>query len=99
MAQLAAPSIEETVLRMKTEIATDVVEGTVPDDVPSFSALHDYVDANCYGGMCDSGLPERFGSIDAWIAHANEAQTAVDKWIRSGMVLDFPFVYRSKAAA
>lgn len=37
------------------EIEDDMMTGTVPRDVASFGDLHDYVDANCYGGFCDDG--------------------------------------------
>lgn len=95
------PTIEQTALRMKREIATDVIEGRVPDDVPHFAALHDYVDANEYGGMCEEGMPERFEDANDWISHAEAAQAIADTWIRGGMLMDFPFVYvaAKKAAA
>jgi hypothetical protein len=35
---------------MQNEIAADMKSGIVPETVASFSELHDYVDANCYGG-------------------------------------------------
>jgi hypothetical protein len=47
------PNLQETIARMKSEILADIVAGTVPASVSSFSELHDYVDANEYGGFCD----------------------------------------------
>jgi hypothetical protein len=35
--------------KMKVEILADIQAGIVPRTVKSFSELHDYVDANCYG--------------------------------------------------
>ena len=35
------------------EIVSDIKDGRVPCDVPTFAALHDYVDANEYGGLCN----------------------------------------------
>lgn len=62
---VAIPSLDETIQRMKTEILDDVRSGSVPKDVKSFSELHDYVDANCYGGFCEdsllSSMIEHFG--------------------------------------
>ena len=48
-------NLPETVARMKTEILADIAAGTVPASVFTFSELHDYVDANEYGGFCDAG--------------------------------------------
>ncbi len=44
-----------TIARMKSEILADIAAGTVPASVSTFSELHDYVDANEYGGFCDAG--------------------------------------------
>lgn len=37
--------------RMKAEILQDVKAGIVPSTVSEFAELHDFVDANCYGGL------------------------------------------------
>jgi hypothetical protein len=47
------PTINESIERMKIEIIKDIEAGRVPASCPSFSSLHDYVDANYYGGFCD----------------------------------------------
>ena len=47
--------IEHAIERSKAEILEDIAQGTVPDTVSSFSELHDYVDANEYGGLCEEG--------------------------------------------
>ena len=88
-------TLDESIERMKQEIIDDIKEGQVPADCPSFSALHDYVDANCYGGFCDDdkmqALTDYFGGIDdykgmpdALLDHLNEAQNSIDRWIREG---------------
>jgi hypothetical protein len=67
----------------------------MPADCPSFSALHDYVDANCYGGFCEEdemqALMDHFGGLDedegmpaALIDYLNEAQNSIDRWIKEG---------------
>lgn len=80
---------------MKQEIFEDIKTGRVPADCPSFSALHDYVDANCYGGFCEDdemqALTDSFGGIDedegmpaALIDFLNDAQNSIDLWIKGG---------------
>jgi hypothetical protein len=62
--------------RGKREILADVRAGRVPADVEDFSALHDHVDANEYGGLCDD-----FGECST--DFANRVQDALDAWIRT----------------
>lgn len=89
------PTLDESIERMKQEIIEDIKGGQVPADCPSFSALHDYVDANCYGGFCEDDLMqaliEHFGGIDEnegmpveLINYLNAAQDAIDLWIKEG---------------
>lgn len=79
--------IEETVERMKAEILADVLAGRVPDNVESFGELHDYVDANCYGGFCEDDYElERDANGDitqAQVDFFNACQGAIDEWIRT----------------
>ena len=80
--------------RMKTEILADVRNGTVPESVASFSQLHDYVDANLYGGTealldeLDAAVPDTDeGHSTALVALcdlANPAMDTVDTWIKAG---------------
>lgn len=80
--------------RMKTEILADVEKGIVPASVSSYSELHEYVDANLYGGTealleeLDSEAPDtdegHSGALAALCGLANPAMDAVDAWIRSG---------------
>ncbi|MBX3497562.1 MAG: hypothetical protein KF769_15110 [Parvibaculum sp.] len=80
--------------RMKAEILADVEKGIVPASVSSFSELHEYVDANLYGGTealleeLDSEAPDtdegHSGALAALCDLANPAMNAVDAWIRSG---------------
>jgi hypothetical protein len=80
--------------KMKAEILADVENGIVPASVVSFSELHDYVDANLYGGTealleeLDAEVPDtdegHSAALAALCSLANPAMDAVDKWIRSG---------------
>lgn len=69
--------LEKAIAQAKAEITDDVKTGRVPRNVTSFGDLHDHVDANEYGGLCD----ER-GDFD--IDFANALQNAVDEWIKNG---------------
>lgn len=71
----AYPHVE----RMKREILADVRKGVVPVTCASFSELHGYVDANCYGGFC-----EEEGFDASKIDSINDAQNAIDLWIKAG---------------
>ena len=64
------------------EVLADVLTGKVPATVASFSELHDYTDANGYGGLCDEGAP--FLSPEELCAAGNELQDALDQWIKAG---------------
>ncbi len=66
--------------RCKTEIRADIAAGRVPADVPSFSALHAYVDANEYGGACEG----EFDPSDEACAFWNRVQGEVDAWLKAG---------------
>lgn len=96
--KIAALNLEQTVARMKSEILADIASGTVPETVSSFSELHDYVDANCYGGFCeddyiakawgvsgfpsDDDFPENL--MDTVVDFENDAQNAVHAWLANG---------------
>lgn len=71
--------LADAVARGKREILADVAAGRVPPPA-SFSELHDHVDANEYGGLCDTyGDFETYGN-----EFANDVQDALDEWIRDG---------------
>ncbi len=89
------PTLTESIERMKQEIIEDIKSGQVPANCPSFSALHDYVDANCYGGFCEDdvmhaltnhfgGIDENEGMPDALMDYLNDAQNSIDRWIKAG---------------
>ena len=95
LTDLTAITLEQTVEQMKLEILEDIVRGKVPKTVTSFSALHDYVDANEYGSFCDDafsdaliaffgGRNDDYGMPDDMMDYINAAQDAIDAWIKAG---------------
>lgn len=67
--------------RAKAEVIEDVKAGIVPTTITRAHELHDYVDANKYGGMC----AENFGDdIDQTIDTGNAMFEALDAWIVAG---------------
>lgn len=76
-------SLDATVQRMKSEIIHDIKADIIPIDCPSFSALHDYVDANEYGGFCESDVSVDVGN-DVQVEFINKCQNAIHEWISEG---------------
>ena len=81
-----AERLRQAITQAKTEINEDIARGIVPGDVAGFSALHDYVDANCYGGLCDEGDEgvARVLNYADWIAFSNDMQDVVHAWLAAG---------------
>lgn len=71
-------TVEQAVERAKSEVLADVASGIVPETCASFSELHDYVEANGYGGAFEHDFDN--DETDFW----NAVQDAVDLWIKSG---------------
>jgi hypothetical protein len=71
-------ALEQATERCKSEILADVAKGTVPVTCTSYRELHDYVDANGYGGAFEHDFYSE--EADFW----NAVQDAVDAWIRTG---------------
>jgi|GEM_PF-6824732 len=83
-------SFDAIVERCKREILADIASGRVPASVGSFSELHDHVDANEYGGACETdedGIGwwdmDRAGHEDV-VRFWNAVQDRVDWWLRAG---------------
>lgn len=72
---MATTTLDALIKRMKAEILSDMRSGTLPVSVCSFSDLHDYVNANCYGGSVVE-------DVERDIALLNEAQNAVGAWLK-----------------
>lgn len=82
--RLVAAAIELGMQQIQREIAA----GRIPPTITEFAALHDYVDANEFGGLCDEGgqwrsLFPRETAADAEIfcEAANRVQDALAKWL------------------
>lgn len=92
---MTLPTPAQLADRMKSEILKDVKSAKVPATVSSFSELHDYVDANCYGGTeklledmsagiavnDDEGAEQALNSLNLL---CNPAMDLVDAWIKAG---------------
>ncbi len=86
--------IEGLVEKIKADVLKDVQDGIVPPTVSSFTELHEYVDANTYGGL--EGILGIFQDVDehteegrerAWntfCVEVNPALAKVDEWIKAG---------------
>lgn len=73
--------IQSAVTQAKKEIREDIADGTLPANVATFVDLHDHVDANEYGGLCDPNSPHAALDLDnGW----TEFQDAVDQWLVDG---------------
>lgn len=73
-------SLDEVTKRAKKEILDDMASGIVPASVSSYSELHDYVDANGYGGAFEDEAPT--ADLDLW----NDMQEAVNDWLKTRSV-------------
>ena len=78
--------VTSAIERGKAEILSDIGRDIVPEDVHSFSELHDFVDANEYGGLCDGHWPVAIidGEEHLDVELANQVQDALDTWIKDG---------------
>jgi len=65
-------------VQAKKEILHDIEIGVIPKSIKSFSDLHDFVDANYYGGFCDENYK---ASKD--FEFEDKIQTKLDEWIKS----------------
>jgi hypothetical protein len=75
--------IHSLITRGKVEILADIEAGRVPATVASFGELHDYVDANCYAGLCDEeGWPSEVDWMDGDLG--NYIQDELNSWLRTG---------------
>ena len=84
-----ADELAARIKRAKAEILADIGHGIVPADVAAFAKLHDHVDANEYGGLCEEPFysvirgDEDDPSEVSW-AFGVLLQDAVDRWLRGG---------------
>lgn len=74
---------------MKVQIIEDAVSCAIPHSICSFSELHDFVDANEYGGLCSPDSEFYLdklcnGDFNEAIKLVNEAQNIVSDWLARG---------------
>ena len=93
---------QEMAEKMKVEIVSDMRSGIVPNSVRTFSQLHDYVDANCYGGSealldeLDSHAAndaDHTSALNVLCDLMNPAMEIVNEWLAAGG----PFVALSRS--
>lgn len=61
------------------ELEGDMNSGYVPREVKTFAEVHEYVDANKYGGAFEFG----FDSSDLCLKFWNAVQQHLDEWIKA----------------
>lgn len=81
--RLDMDDVRRSVEQAKREINADIENYVVPVTVGTFGQLHDYVDANTYGGLCDEYADEVFGDPPDF-SFANEVQERLHLWIKAG---------------
>lgn len=81
--ETCAWSVPALTARIKREILADIEKGTLPKTIDNFGDVHDYVDGNCYGGLCEDSCPLR-PSCDEHSAIIDQAQKLVDAWLLAG---------------
>ncbi len=70
---------QTAVSRAQSEILADVTAGVVPVTCGSFAELHNYVDANEYGGACES-----FSGSEEHCEFWNAVHDDLNEWIEEG---------------
>lgn len=78
--------IRDAVEASKTQIRLDIDNDVVPATVATFSELHDYVDANEYGGLTEDWP---WVGLSGWLQEeymdaSEEVQNRVDAWLKAG---------------
>jgi hypothetical protein len=79
--------VQSSVALAQREILRDIAEGIVPADVADFSDLHDYTDANEYGGLCGDPFGSAYhDSHEEWSAFCADVQDQIHAWLVAGRV-------------
>jgi hypothetical protein len=79
---MTTDDINATVERAKREILNDIRTGRVPETVSSFAELHDYLDANEYGGL--TTRDDVAGTFEDYIEFGNTVQDILHQWLAAG---------------
>lgn len=74
---------EGVAAKAKAEIVIDTMTGEHRLNIGTFNELHDNVDANTYGGLCDEDAQDGMTN-EAWMLAGNMAQEEVHLWIVTG---------------
>lgn len=69
-------------VRAQREILADLASGVLPADTDHFRDLHEVVDANAYGGLCDTSVTENFNDGEL-VEFGNELQARIHEWLQS----------------
>jgi hypothetical protein len=76
----------------KRQIQREIATGRIPPTITDFAALHDFVDANEFGGLCeDDGEWNRLfprnspAEADTFCEAANRVQHGLGEWLASGI--------------
>jgi len=85
---------QDRIALAKSSIVALIAAGTIPATVANFSELHDYIDANELGALCDESTwpamaEDEDGNADpedhaAWLDECAAVQDAVDAWLLAG---------------
>lgn len=80
--------VAEAIELGKRQIQQEIATGRIPPIITEFAKLHNYVDANEFGGLCEDGgeihrLFPRVTDEDAEIfcQAANRVQDAINQWL------------------
>lgn len=86
---IAEAFVREAISLSKRQILQDMQPGPIAPSVTSFSELHDYVDANEYGDLCEDGVYEKVQELEGLTGWniVDRVQNAVDEWLRDGRPL------------
>lgn len=77
---ISADRAREVADRVQREILDLVADGFIPAEVRTFGVLHDYIDANTLGGLCDEDDPNSDISGEDWA----RIQDLVEPWLAAG---------------
>lgn len=72
-------NIEQRIQLAKSQINSDFNDGTLPIGLDNFSDLHDYVDANYYGGF----LSESYAIHSGTNHEMNHLQSIINEWLKT----------------
>lgn len=79
--------LDETVKLAQQQILADIASGVVPPTVSTFGELHDYVDANEYGGLCDMAdqYRDQYDEVpESYWLFCGRVQDALHQWLVAG---------------